>query len=578
VRATVLLVMLALALPARAADPSLATYSADGSRLLWVLQITDSHIDTFLGAGEEERLAWALSEAFFTIQPDAFVNTGDVTDGTNGILYSGANEGEWQLYRSLVDQAGLNDLALYVDLVGNHDAYGDDGLALYRHYSVVGSATGRTQAEWRVDRPWGSTCFVGVATPQEEGKAWPADPAELTAAELAETEAFLTGNPECRLTLAFGHHDALRADAVEGAEAFSALCQAHGIGHYAHGHEHDLMVSVGGDQVTRFRLDSLGQGGGDNVAVHAVDHDVVSFGTTSATDPWPLIVVTAPARGRFQTGSSWGNPEYVELPYAPAVPASCAAAPVRALVFDAGEVSKAVFRWDEGAWSDLARRQDVPVQWRGSFDATALGVGWHTLTVRATGTKERSASVDVRVVDGSCELGDEDLDGPPLAEPEPEAAAESSPEALPEAVPEVAPEAVPEAVPEGVAELAAPERIGEVRDELAVPEPDAEVVPGADTGALEAAADTTPSAKDASALPDTLGGADGAAETADVALGTKPRPEGTGSRSSCAVDARGDAGGAGALLLAGLAVVVGTRRKRETRRGQGTVISYTPRS
>jgi hypothetical protein len=567
-RRVLLVLLMTWALPLRAADPSLAAYRADGSRLLWLLHLTDTHIDTFLNGGEEDRLRWALSEGVTTVQPDAVVVTGDATDGTNGIFYSGANQAEWDLYRSIVDTAGLNDAGYYFDLPGNHDAYSDDGLALYRQNSVQGAATGRTQVEWRLDRPWGSTCFVGVATPQEQGKPWPQDPAELTAAELAETEAFLVGNPECRVTLAFGHHD---PGQVEGGDAFRALCQAQGIGHYVHGHTHDYSLTFEGGGPLVLRTDSLGQGVGHQVTVLALDHDTFSWETVAADDPWPLVVVTAPVRGRFLAGASGATSDDLELPYAPPVPRGCTAAPVRVLLFDPAPASSATFRLDGGPWLELAQRQDVPAQWRGTFDASALDAGWHALTVRVVGSKERSVEVSVHVVDAPCDVGDEDADGGQTVPPEvtPEVVAEEVAEEVAEVVPEAAVEVV-----EGADATA-----GEAPEEAASGDGDA---PGAAETAIEARAEpATPEAVEGSgagvegsaasdvvvARPDEAfaGEALTAAEVDAGYEGTLTRPDGEGGASGCGVGpatsgASADAAGVLAALLSGL--VLARRRYR----------------
>ena len=566
-----LLVLTLLAGSARAADPNLAAYRADGSRLLWWLHLTDTHVDTFLNGGEEDRLRWAVSEGVTSIQPDFVVVTGDATDGTNGIFYSGANQAEWDLYRSIVDAAGLNDPGYYFDLPGNHDAYSDGGLALFRKNSVQGQATGRTQAEWRVDRPWGSTCFVGVATPQEGGQPWPMDPTELTAAELAETEAFLVGNPQCRVTVALGHHDARE---VDGADGFRALCAAHGIGHYVHGHSHDYVLSYDGQAPLVLRTNSLGQGDDHQVTVLALDHDALSWESVAADDPWPLAVVTAPARGRFQTGTSWGNPEYLELPYAPAVPRSCGQAPVRALLFDGAPVTAASFRLDDGAWSPLSQRVDVPAQWRGSFDATVLAPGWHALTVQATGTKQRSFEVQVQVVDGPCEVGEEDPDGGSGIEPEPGAETAESAESVEAAGPEPGVE---------VAEVVEPEPFVEVVEPDVATPPDAgeSTEPWPDEGgpAVDAAADLRapdPTGPDAVGAPDTGASESGAADvaTSDVgAIDVTPAQDGhaaaavervpevdaagdgdgVSGASGCAAGGRRPSGAATLLVLAGVA-------------------------
>jgi len=68
--------------------------------------------------GEEDRFRWILEEGVSTIDPWFVVNTGDVTDGTNGVFYTGHVEGEWISYRAILDAAGMTPDA-YFDVPGN---------------------------------------------------------------------------------------------------------------------------------------------------------------------------------------------------------------------------------------------------------------------------------------------------------------------------------------------------------------------------------------------------------------------------------------------------------------------------
>ena len=541
--------LLLMPLGARAADPSLAAYRADGSRVLWFMQITDTHIDSsFLGQHEEEYLAWALSEGFYTVQPDFMVVTGDLVDGSNGLVYNGPYEDEWTLYRALVEEAGMTDPSLYIDLPGNHDAYSDGGLTHYLQYSTLGSVTGRTQAGWRVDRAFGATCFFGLATPGNDGAPWPQDHATLTAGELAELEDFLSGNPECRVSVTFGHHDVT----VEGgASTFKAMAEAYGVGHYIHGHDHDLNVAVDGDLVI-LRTDSLGQGSDHNVTVFALDHDTLSFGSVGADDPWPLAVITAPVHGEYEIWQRdvWGDDwaESAELPHAPPVPTGCEAAPVRVLAFDPQGVSAAHFRVDGSPWHGLDPREDNPHQWRGHFDASAFPPGWHDLSVEIIASKTRTVSARVRFVDAPCDVGEEDDDPGPLPE-----------------APDV--EVVEPEVDEPDAqdsEVIAPDV---VEPEIMGPDSGAPDVEPLESDAGAAPSDDTHSA-DASKGPDQAATADAVTPgddedaTPDGWLGTKPRPEGEGAGGGgCSLgDARRGAGPSMLLLLA-LALFPSRRRR-----------------
>ncbi len=400
-----LLVLLASlwAAPAHASDPTLARYVSDGSQVFWFIQISDSHIDTVL-PGEEDRLRWAVTEAVEVIEPAFVVNTGDLTDSTQGIIYGvGPVEAEWQKYRGILDEGGM-EAEFYWDLPGNHDAWGDGELTFYLRWSVAGSAFERTQHSWTLDLPFGLYHFFSVATCSNDGRQWPFDGTELTDWEIEEAGAALEANAAASLQLVFGHHDYLKTD---GGEGLSALLIENGVGHYFHGHEHELGTRIEDDGVVRQRVESLGQGWRDHLALWAVDADTVSRGIADAGDDWPLVVITAPASSRY------GRRNELVEPYVPPVPATCAEAPVRALVFDPAPVRRAYYRWDEGEWHDLVRRNDVPAQWRGTFDASALAPGLHVIEVRAEGSAEQGAVAHVEVVEAPCDLGEPDPDPGP---------------------------------------------------------------------------------------------------------------------------------------------------------------------
>ena len=367
--------------------------------MFWFAWITDTHIDTLLSPSEESRLAWAVGDAVSVVRPYFIVVTGDLTDSTDGVIYgTGPHEEEWTSYRGILDAAGMGP-EYYLDLPGNHDAYGDGELVYYRRHSVLGSSDDATQHQWRLDLPFGSYHFVGVATPANDGRQWPWDNKEFTDAELAQTAEFFAANRDTDLTLVFGHHDFTGVS--RGGVLEDQMIEA-GAAYYFHGHEHDVGVRVGRGNILRLRISSLGQAWNDHFAVVAVDANALSYAVVSADDPWPLIVVTAPVDARLGPGNDTIDP------YAPPVPTRCAEAPVRALVFDEGAVTAVRFRWDDGGWTDMARWPAEEAQWRGRFDARTLTAGLHTLTVQAVGSRTRAVEIQVDTVDGACDLGPED--------------------------------------------------------------------------------------------------------------------------------------------------------------------------
>ena len=106
------------------------------------------------------------------ITPQFIVNTGDLTDSTNGgIIPNGPYPEEWNAYRQILEDAGWTP-SFYCDLPGNHDAYNDENFAYYRASSIQGRATGATQSSWVKIFPHGRYHFLGVCTPGNDGKPY----------------------------------------------------------------------------------------------------------------------------------------------------------------------------------------------------------------------------------------------------------------------------------------------------------------------------------------------------------------------------------------------------------------------
>jgi hypothetical protein len=410
---------------AGASDPTRARYTDDPNLVFWFVHISDSHIDSLLADYEQDNLRWALTTGVDVVGPVFVVNTGDLVDGTDGINYLASPvDAEWDEYRGIVDGAGMTD-DFYYDLIGNHDAYGDENAVHYLTRSVQGVAQGTTQPSWRIDLPFGSYAFVAVATVCNDWLPWWNDNMEITDEEYAEITANLEANADTNLTLTMGHHDYIVSKAgveVIGGARLEDLFASHGVAYYFHGHEHDLRTRVTDADVVIRRISALGQTTVDNFCVTAVDADGVSETCMPAQGSWPLIVVTAPVDAKLGPGDD------VDNPYAPSVPVTCEEAPVRVLVFDEGEVSAVAFWWDTGLTGGLHESDVIPGQWLGTFDATQLNPGVHVLSVQAIGSETHETAVQVLFEDRTC-----DISGPPADEGA-EEAAESPDEAAPEAV------------------------------------------------------------------------------------------------------------------------------------------------
>jgi len=394
--------------PETVGDP---LYKADGSNVLWFMQISDTHITTFFNEEYDERLEWVLSEGVETVDPWFICNTGDLTDGTDGVVYgTGPHLDEWSEYRDIVISSNLGP-EFYFDMPGNHDAYGDLNTTFYQQFGISGQAFNTTQPHWLLRFGHGSYHFVTLATPANDGRQWWSDNKTFTQEEQDEVEAHLSMVGITNFAMMFGHHD---VEEVDNTNYMIAKMHRYGAKHYAHGHAHDLRMHVNDETgIIRYRIDSLGQRGQNNVAIYAIDNNTVSMTTFNPFDPWPVFVMTAPGPSQFISDQD----ETIDVPYIPPVPKSCEAAPVRILAFDTTEISIVRARIDGGEWFQLVGHETIPHQWRGSFDATGLDEGTHYMNVEVTGTATHSKTFNFTVEEGECDIGEED-DPAPLDEGE----------------------------------------------------------------------------------------------------------------------------------------------------------------
>ncbi len=366
--ALAVLVLLVPAAGAHAGYPGIARYTDEASRMFWFVHIADSHIGHETSQ-DTENLEWATGEAFETIDPVFMVNTGDLTDGTDGgLIYGGPYQEEWDAYRAIVDANGMTPTNYY-DPPGNHDHYNDGDLSYYLNNSVQGEATGQNQMSWRLDYDFGVYHFVGVSTCGNDGFPWPFDNAGLDADELAYIESELDANTDANLTFVFGHHPTLFF--LYGTAAFVDLMQNYGVSVYGHGHIHDHTI-YWNDGILRYRIRSLGKSEDNHIALYVVDNDGLAINQRDAGG-WPLVVISAPL------DAALGGTN----PYAYPVSADYDANPIRALAFDADGIEQVSWQLQDGGWNAM-EHVDGPL-WTGTFDATAYEPGEVALEVLAEG-------------------------------------------------------------------------------------------------------------------------------------------------------------------------------------------------
>lgn len=394
-----------------AQNPSGATYCAATNQVFWFVHASDTHIGTS-GSTDSNNLNWLVTTGRGVIKPLFTVVTGDLTDSTDGNIFgypNGPYQEEWDQYRAIVNAAQVT-VSDYYDLPGNHDAYNDKYFAYYKANAVQGQVYAAAgQVAWTKDLAGiGKYHFVGVNTADNTGAAFSifspyGDHAGLDTTELGALSLDLASNiTTSRLTFVFGHHpvtstgDSADTYLYYGAQDFIHTLDVYAASAYDYGHVHDNVETLfkgdsytgamAGGGIRYSRVSSLGKDSPNSFAVISVDCD----GVNSVVQPvgtWPVVLITAPVNRYVGAASN---------PYAYTVPAA-AANPVRALVFDPGTVSVVQFRVDgSSTWQPMSRVTGTASQWAGTWDASAVTTGEHSIEVAATGsTATRSHIVKV---------------------------------------------------------------------------------------------------------------------------------------------------------------------------------------
>jgi hypothetical protein len=374
-------------------------YHRNAQRLFWFMVISDTHIGAE-GSQDTTFLAWATRQARDIINPQFIVNTGDLTDSTDGgIIPNGPYRDEWENYKQILDLSDM-DPGFYYDIPGNHDAYNDEEFYYYRNYSFGGHMNKPTQHAWVKKFDFGSYLFMGVNTAGNDGASfsvWPwdnfGDHAGLDTSELAFIEDNLNANPDAEFALIFGHHP-FEADASDwtetaltyGLDSFLNLIDFYGVSLYGYGHTHQYQEDVYFQDLSKgifyINTDSLGKSNANHYTVMAIDGNGLAV-TPADKDQWPVVLITAPMDRCL---GECPNTFAYEVPQSKANP-------VRALVFDENPIYAVQFRIDGSTiWQNMQPLDGGPV-WQGSWDARTSAAGNHTIEVRASGTTTKSDTV-----------------------------------------------------------------------------------------------------------------------------------------------------------------------------------------
>ncbi len=298
-------------LETRNLTPSLTGVIDDGVRnVMWFVHVTDTQSCWF----RENRIGWFhrfFNESVATIQPPFVVNTGDlvntVYDNLLGPL-EGQNHIEWSRYRQVLDEEMMN-ASYYIDIMGNHDGYGDYGYSFYRNYSMIGSSFAQDddvlQLSWNVTTSKGQVAFIGLHTPDNFGTEFPFEVfGSMSHRELNWFENELGRYGDADYTVVFGHHPL--QDLVSGISAtgqtLDMLVGTRGVDGYFYGHNHmnlnEYIPELGG--LRAIQTDKFTDNGG-SYRIVAIDGFRLSS-QPALVGTWPQGIITNPAPADHLSG------------------------------------------------------------------------------------------------------------------------------------------------------------------------------------------------------------------------------------------------------------------------------------
>ncbi|XP_059613492.1 transmembrane protein 62-like [Phlebotomus argentipes] len=293
---------------AREARQSGARIGNNTDHLMWFLQISDLHISMFRDEERIRNLGDFMHRTISAVKPTVVVVSGDLTDARSlNHLGSEQFEGEWKIYKKLLQEHNVTSKTAWLDLRGNHDNFNVAGRNsssnFFHKYSVQGSAHSRSYMH-QVEKAGDKYTFLAVDACLEPGPKRPYNfIGMLTADEVHNIERLMeearrTGS---KYTVWFGHYP-----------TSCILTAGAGIRDVIGRHEEGLVYLCGhlhtmGGMVKRmYTLQNAGflelelGDWKDNrlFRLAAIDHGMFSFVDVHHNE-WPIVLVTNPKDATF---------------------------------------------------------------------------------------------------------------------------------------------------------------------------------------------------------------------------------------------------------------------------------------
>ncbi|MHA1439182.1 MAG: metallophosphoesterase [Promethearchaeota archaeon] len=288
-------------------DPSEIELNYQGSiddgnyEIFWFIHVTDTQ---FIWYNDEKIHQWEtlLNETFKEIKPLFIYNTGDLVNSDYEHFMT-ANERnqrieEWESYRETLDNNKMN-YTIYMDVVGNHDCYGDSGNKYFLKYSMMGRSKDTLQYAFKRSFSFGKYSFIGLHTADNYGVQYPfALFGYLNKEELNWYEDTLENSKDCERIFLFGHQPPLEiySDFNSNGKTFLNLNKKYNVFAYFCGHGHiNSFQNVNG--LLAIETCNFDEDGG-TYRIVSVDQNQLSTSIENV-GKWPQGIITYPPREQY---------------------------------------------------------------------------------------------------------------------------------------------------------------------------------------------------------------------------------------------------------------------------------------
>ncbi|XP_077866120.1 transmembrane protein 62-like [Saccoglossus kowalevskii] len=130
----------------------------------WFVQISDIHLNEMESSSRYHHLQHFCMKYIDIIQPKLVLVTGDLTDS----MYKGhvgQRKIDWQKYRQILEDTGVVNKTVWLDVRGNHDVYdvisADSNQHFYRNFSHRGRQ-GESHFLYQVKSSFGIYSFIYI--------------------------------------------------------------------------------------------------------------------------------------------------------------------------------------------------------------------------------------------------------------------------------------------------------------------------------------------------------------------------------------------------------------------------------